>query len=245
MMVSIIIVNYNTYHLTKKCIESIYAQTHNCSFQVILVDNASTECDPNIFKKEFPDIDLVINQTNKGFAGGNNDGITKAKGDYILLLNSDTELVNDAISIAVQTMESNLKIGILTGRLIYPDGRTQGVAGSFPSLKNEMMELLRLSKFESAEKKSGRLKGDLWDYTKPTATDWVWGTFFMFNKNMLNLFPDKKLHEDFFMYFEDVLWCYHVHKHTDLLVYYSPEPLIIHHLAGSNMNNMDSIYRTK
>lgn len=246
MMVSIIIVNYNTYHLTKKCIESVYAKTRNCLFEVILVDNASTECDPYIFKKDFPEIALIVNTTNKGFAGGNNTGIEQAKGEYMLLLNSDTELVNDAVSIALAAMLQNSTIGVLTGKLIYPDGRTQGVAGSFPSLKNELMELFRFSKFESFKKKAIRLKGDLWDYNTPTKTDWVWGTFFMFNKKLLEVFPDQKLHEDFFMYFEDVLWCYHVKKHTNLSVCYLPEPVIIHHLSGSSKNNDPvAVYRTK
>lgn len=245
-MVSIIIVNYNTYQLTKKCIESVYAKTKNCLFELILVDNASTECDPYIFKSEFPEVELIVNANNKGFAGGNNTGIGKANGDYILLLNSDTELVNDAVSIAMEAMINDQTIGVLTGKLIYPDGRTQAVAGSFPSLKNECMELLRVSKFESSKKKSIRLKGDLWDYNTATTTDWVWGTFFMFNKKLLSVFPDQKLHEDFFMYFEDVLWCYHVHTHTDLSICYIPEPLIIHHLSGSSMKeNPVAIYRTK
>jgi len=245
-MVSIIIINYNTYHLTTKCIESIYSKTKNCKYEIILVDNASSECDPHLFLKKFPEINLIISSTNTGFAGGNNLGIAVAMGDYILLLNSDTELVNDAISIALQKIQDDSNIGVLTAQLIYPDGRSQAVAGRFPSLKKELFEFLRIYKFESKQKKVERMHGDLWDYSKPVETDWVWGTFFMFNKKILKDFPNNKLHEDFFMYFEDVLWCYHIQRHTSLSINYIPEPIIIHHLSGSSMN-VDSIdiYRTK
>ena len=233
--VSIIVVNYNTRDLTVACIHSIIDKTHGCSYEIILVDNASTEYAASIFKQEFPEIHLVENEINSGFAIGNNIGIAKAKGTYILLLNSDTELVNDAVSIALVEMQRDSRIGALSARLIYPDGRAQPVAGRFPSLKNELYELLRVYKFESENRKKLRLHGDLWDYTKSTETDWLWGAFLLMPASVIKQFPNQKLHEDFFMYFEDVLWCYFI-KHTlKLKVVYCPEPIAIHHIGGSSL----------
>src|SRR4051794_40929468 len=100
MEVSVIIINYNTFSLTCKCIESIINKTSGIEFEIILVDNASTECDPDLFKKKFPFITLIKNKENSGFSRGNNTGIHSAKYEYILLLNSDTELVNNALFLA-------------------------------------------------------------------------------------------------------------------------------------------------
>ena len=82
--VSIIIINYNTFQLTSNCIASIYQQCKGLSFEIILVDNASIECKPLIFKEKFPDIILIESAENVGFSKGNNLGIEVAKGEYIL-----------------------------------------------------------------------------------------------------------------------------------------------------------------
>lgn len=235
ILVSVIIVNYNTYELTSNCIRSVYENTKDVALEIILVDNKSTECDAEIFIKEFPHIHLVKNSTNAGFAGGNNAGVSKARGEYILLLNSDTELINNAISIAYKKIKSDSSIGALSGQLRYPDGRVQPVTGRFPALRDECYELFRLTKFETKQHKMHRLQGDLWDYSLSVETDWVWGAFFLFPKRILQSFPGQQLHEDFFMYYEDVLWCYHIKKKLGMKVVYDSEPLILHHLSGSSV----------
>src|SRR4051812_12404319 len=101
MQVSIIIVNYNTFELTSDCIRSVIAFTIGLEYEIILVDNASTECAPEEFLKEFPAVQLVKSETNGGFAYGNNLGIQHASGTRILLLNSDTALTEDSISKSV------------------------------------------------------------------------------------------------------------------------------------------------
>jgi len=234
--VSVIVVNYNTRTFTENCIRLVIERTKNVTYEIIIVDNNSTLFNPQIFVEQFPSVRLIKNSCNAGFAAGNNAGILHAEGNYMLLLNSDTELVNDAISIAFSKMESDKTIGALTGKLIYPDGRIQGAICSFPSLKNQFIELFRLGTFEKKAAKAVRLKGDLWDYANATDGDWIWGTFFMFKKDLLQIFPEKKLHEDFFMYYEDVLWCYHIKKNAHLRIHYFPEPVIIHHLSGSSIN---------
>lgn len=235
-MVSVIIVNYNTRQLTTSCIRSVYEKTIGVSFEIILVDNNSTECDAAVFQEQFPGIKLIKSDRNLGFAGGNNAGISQAAGEYILLLNSDTELVNDAITISVEIMDQDREIGVLSAQLIYPDGSPQPVTGRFPSLKNEVLEFLRMYKFESAAHKKNRLQGDLWDYSIPVETDWVWGAFFLIPKPLLEKFPGKKLHDDFFMYFEDVQWCWYIKQQLHKKIVYAPQPVVLHHLSGSSEN---------
>src|ERR1700756_1714891 len=98
MDVSIIIVNYNTFDLTCKCISTVIQCTKGIFYEIILVDNASVECDADLFLQKFPTIRLIKSTTNLGFTGGNNLGIENSGGKYILLLNSDTELTEDSIS---------------------------------------------------------------------------------------------------------------------------------------------------
>lgn len=234
--VSIIIINFNTKDLTIACIESILKNENILKFEIIIVDNASTECDACVFKDMFPQIKLIKNSTNSGFAKGNNIGISIATGQYILLLNSDTLLKNNAISLSKKIIESNNKIGVICGMLIGFDNMIQASAGKFPSLKTELYELCRLTKFLSHETKVNLFAGEWADYTKTFECDWVSGAFFFFPKKILSQFPNGKLHEDFFMYFEDVQWCYYIKHKLNLKVIYSPLPKIMHLNGGSDKN---------
>jgi GT2 family glycosyltransferase len=96
MELSVIIINYNTFRLTSNCIRSLREKLTGVEYEIILIDNASTECDPELFSEKFPFIRLIKSKENTGFTGGNNLGVAAAQGKYLLLLNSDTELINNA-----------------------------------------------------------------------------------------------------------------------------------------------------
>jgi len=230
--ISIIIVNYNTLKLTSQCIQSIVEKTSHLDYEIILVDNASTECNPEIFLEKFPQIKLIKSDTNAGFAKGNNLGLEFAKGEFLLFLNSDTELTDNSIYIAYQRIKKDPQIGVLSSKLIYPDGRMQYVSGRFPSLKTELKELFRLTKYASAMEWSELYLGDRFDHLTEKEVDWVWGAFFMTKRSIIDQLPNKKLHDDFFMYQEDVQWCYAIKNLRYKIIYY-PEAVVIHHLSGS------------
>src|SRR5580658_1229872 len=125
MFVSVIIVNYNTFQITCDCIESTIKQTKVVPYEIILVDNASPNDNPDEFLIKFPAITLIKSKENGGFAKGNNLGIAAATGDIILLLNSDTLLTEDSISAAAIKLQSMPGTGALSVRLVYPDGKFQ------------------------------------------------------------------------------------------------------------------------
>lgn len=232
MDVSVIIINYNTQKLTSQCLDSIYKQTTGLDFEVILVDNASTECDADVFKAAFPSIKLIKSPTNTGFAGGNNLGLEVATGQYILLLNSDTELVNNAILEAWQIMRQDLGLGVLSGQLVYPDGRMQYPAGHFPSIWMELGMLFRVFDRLPRRITNKWYLSDRWDHTQPIEADWVWGAFFMMPRYVVRQLPKGKLPDDFFMYVEDMQWCFYI-RQLGFTVKYSPLPKCIHHIGGS------------
>lgn len=149
MDVSVVIVNYNTYNLIVDCIKSVYQHTNGISFEIILVDNASREFPADDFKHQFPEAKLILSDKNLGFAGGNNLGIAQATGKYILLLNSDTYLKENSLLVTYRYMEEHPEAGVVSARLIYPNGKHQSVAQRFPSVKYQLAELLRLQKFMS------------------------------------------------------------------------------------------------
>jgi len=232
MQLSIIIINYNTFSLTSKCIASIHEKLTAVEYEIVLVDNASVECDPYLFKKQFPDIKLIVSETNTGFAGGNNLGIAHATGDYLLLLNSDTELINNAPKICLDHLLENKGTGMVTCQLIYPDGTIQFNCRRFRTIRWELLEIFPLYKFLPVEKRASLMLHKYFDHQTFANCDWVWGAFMLFPKNIIHQLPQKKLSEDFFMYCEDVLWCWEI-KQLGYQVHFLPEAKVMHVHKGS------------
>ena len=234
--VSIIIVNYNQIGLTAECIKSIYEKTDKTDFEIIVVDNASPEGDPEILLKSFPEIKLIKSVENLGFAGGNNLGVKHASGDFILLLNNDTVLENDAISICRNFLDSHPECAVVASKILnYEDDGIQHNCQRFPSATYNLIELFRLQKLMSEKKKGEVLLGSFFSHDHPVYPDWVWGTFFMFRRSLLKQFKNEQLPDDFFMYFEDMQWCLEI-NHMGYKIGFEPAAVIRHRKGGSEGN---------
>ncbi len=236
-MVSIIIINYNTFQLTCNCIASVLQHTKAIDFEIILVDNASTECDPQKFKEQFPGIHLIESKQNTGFAGGNNLGIKQAKGEIILLLNSDTYLTEDAISFCASQFSKHDNAGVVGCKMIYPDGGLQYTARKFRTLQWELLDLFRpVLQLMSYKKRAQLMLGRYFKADFDTECDWLNGAFFMFSKKLLTQMPDQKLDDRFFMYGEDHLWCMQIKKMGLRNLFFSGTQ-IVHINSGSTDKN--------
>jgi GT2 family glycosyltransferase len=229
--VSVIIVNYNTFEITSNCIKSVIENT-SVSYEIILVDNASTEKDPDLLKEFFPQITLIKSTKNIGFAKGNNLGIAVSKGTYILLLNSDTILINKAIDLSVDRIKQNGKIGALSCRLENTDGSPQGASNEFVTIRKNIIRTFRLQKVLPA------YQFKKLDLEVEHETDWIWGTFFLFPSYILKHLPQNKLPDDFFMYGEDKQWCYRFKKLGYSIIYYPTAK--IQHLIGASSSNKEN-----
>jgi len=238
--ISIIIINYNTFQLTCSCIESIYRLTTGVTFEVILVDNASTEIDASNFLKLFPQIKLAKSPLNKGFAGGNNLGIELATADYILLLNSDTILVNNVPFVLKQFIENHPRLAAVSGRLEYPNGRAQHNCQRFPSIRYKLFELLRLQKVFPKSFGGKVLMGAFFDHNSIAFPDWIWGTCFMFPRQLLMQLPNGKLADDFFMYGEDIQWCLEFRK-RGYRIGFQPDARIVHLMGMSGAKKEEMV----
>jgi GT2 family glycosyltransferase len=243
MQLSIIIINYNTFELTCKCIQSVYNKLTGVNYEIILIDNASTACNADDFKTKFPNINLIKSATNTGFTGGNNLGVAVAKGEYLLLLNSDTELINNAPKICYDYIVANPKVGMVTCQLTYPDGRLQHNCRRFRTISWELLEILPFYKLLPKSKRENLMLHHYFDNNRIMNCDWVWGTFMLFPKSIINKLPEKKLSTDFFMYCEDVLWCWDF-KQLGYQIHFLPQAKVMHVHKGS-VKTKQQLYATK
>lgn len=146
MDVSIIIVNYNTKDLIKDCLDSVFQYTKDLDFEVIISDNGSTDGSVELIKNLFPKVHLIENKENLGFGGANNKGLKFATGKYILYLNSDTVLLNNAVKFFFDFFENHNqdgKLGAIGGYLLNQNGEEIHSGGQFPTYKNQEKYLFR------------------------------------------------------------------------------------------------------
>ncbi len=239
---SIIIVNYNTKKLIKDCLQSIINKTKGIDYEIIVVDNASQDGSVEWLTKQvgkYSFIKLVKNKKNLGFAPANNQGIKKARGQYILLLNSDTIVKDNLLAEMVAWMEAHPKAGVVTAALINKDGSLQGTGGYFPNLFRvfawmfflENIPLVdRLIKpFHPMHPNSPFYKGEVF-FKKPHQRDWVTGAFFLMRKKVVE--EVGLMDEDYFMYVEEVDYCWRIKK-AGWQVWFLPQWKIVH-LGGAS-----------
>ncbi|QIB27576.1 glycosyltransferase family 2 protein [Caloranaerobacter azorensis] len=232
MDLSIIIVNYNTRELTRQTLQSIYKYNHNLDFEVIVVDNNSSDDSINMIKDEFPQVILIQNKENLGFSKANNIGINKSKGKYILLLNSDTIIQRDTLEIMVDFMETNKEVGAAGCKVVLPDGNLdKACKRSFPTPRNAFYNALKLDKLFPHNKRFGEYNLTYLNEDEMHEVDSLVGAFMMVRREVIE--EVGLLDENFFMYGEDIDWCYRIKKSGWKIVYY-PKTKIIHYKGGSS-----------
>lgn len=212
---SIIIVNYNGKHFLKECLESIKIHCSSLSYEVIIVDNLSTDGSQKLIKSTFPEVHLIENQSNDGFARGNNLGVRKAKGEVILLLNNDTILKDDLSEVVAEVKKE--EVGAATIQMQDSDEKYVPSFGKFPS----PLGLLKIA--STIDTRPDLISGK---FTKLVyAVDWISGSFLLVKKKDWNALGG--LDEDYFMYVEDVDFCKKIHNLNKPILFY-PEYSYIH-----------------
>jgi GT2 family glycosyltransferase len=179
---------------------------------------------------------LIESAVNGGFAYGNNLGIANAKGEYLLLLNSDTILFEDTIFKTVKFLQQDSDIGVLGCRMTYPDKKIQYTARRFRSISWELFDLFRFIPLSMPyPKRSAKMLGKYFRHEENIECDWVNGAFLLTSKDIIEQLPGRKLDDRFFMYGEDQLWCEQIKNLGYKIVFFS-ESTIIH--IGSASTNM-------
>lgn len=249
---SIIIVTWDIRDVLRDCLESLFHEDLGINYEVIQVDNGSKDGTVTMIEQDFPQITLIRNDENLGFPKANNQGIEVARGDYILLLNSDTIITDSTIFRHwITFMDENQDVGLSGCRLVFRDGNHQvGDAGYRPNLATLMAHNFFLNRlfpklfkglFISYRQSPGRIE-----------VDWICGADLMVRRNIIPV--TGTLDENIFIYAEDVEWGCRIRTHG-YKAYYLPDLELIHlqgattskypqKFSGMDLKNMRQIYKT-
>lgn len=236
MDTSIIIINYNTKELIKQCIESVYEKTYNINFEVIVVDNASTDGSQQMIKDFFPKVMLIESPENLGFGRANNLGSKYAKGRHLFLLNSDTILINNAVKILSEYLDCSIQVGCCGGNLLNRDRKSMLSFSRYiiPSIFDEVNQL-----FFRLPEKFLYGKNSFSNHTnKPMKVGYITGADLMIRKSLFDKL--NGFDSDFFMYYEECELQYRINK-MGFKIFSVPYAQIIHLDGKSFSNDIDKL----
>ena len=228
--VSIIIVSYNTRALLADCLASLPAGVGGLASETFVVDNGSQDGSPQMVRADFPDVRLIRNARNVGFAAANNQALRSANGRYVLLLNSDTRVHPGAIETMVHFMDAHREAGYCGPRLLNADASHQPSARRFPTLLSTAFTLLSLGHRFPHSPHTIDLHV-MYGQRRPFRADWLSGACLMVRRAALR--HVGPLDEGFFMYFEETDWCRTLAKHK-WQGWYVPSAQVTH-LGGASV----------
>jgi GT2 family glycosyltransferase len=217
---SIIIVSWNTREYLLPCLRSIFEKRQGTGWEIIIVDNGSQDGGRIEVKRAFPSVHIIENERNLGFAKAVNQGLQKASGRYVLLLNPDAQVKDGAIERFVSFMDSNSDVGVAGAQLLNSNGSKQNSIANFPSLGTELLNksLLRWlfpKKFPGKEA----------DYSEPVEVDSVIGACMAVRREAIE--QVGLLDEDYFLFLEETDWCYRMKK-AGWTIYHVPQAEVYH-----------------
>ena len=232
LVISIVIVSYNVREFLEQSLISIKNSLANISHEIFVVDNASSDNSPDLIKRKFPDIKLISNKSNIGFARANNQAIKLCSGQYICVINPDTIVQEDTFEKLIEFMDSAPDAGAVGCKILNPDGSLQlACRRSFPTPWIAFTKMVGLAKLFPKNKLFGRYNMTYLDPEKVAAVDAISGSFMLIKSAIL---PSVGLFdESFFMYGEDLDWCYRI-KRGGYNIYYVPFTQIIHFKGESS-----------
>lgn len=205
MLVSVIIVNYNTGALTQACIESLLAEKLPGGLEIIVVDNASSDESVSFLRADFPEVTVIANNTNVGLAAGVNKGIAAAKGSYYLVLNPDIVALPGAIKTLTDFMQDHKDVGLAGGQLLSPNGRIQFSCYRFYKPSTIVYRRTWLGRTPWGKKEIKRFLMKDFDHKATADVDWLMGSCLLLRAKAVE--EVGGMDERFFLYFEDVDWC--------------------------------------
>ena len=234
MDLSVVIVNYQTFELTRDTINSILKYSYPFTYEIIVVDNASGDDSLSRLKDYFKDnVKFIASKENNGFAAGNNQGLNVAKGRYVLLLNSDTIVWENTLENIYNYMENHPDVGACGCQVLLENGELdKACKRSFPNVKNSFFRLFHIPTNSSDD----NYNLDNLDDDETYEVDCLTGAFMFINKKALN--DVGFLDESFFMYGEDIDLCYRIKEAGYKIVYIGNSKIT--HLKGASSKKQKS-----
>ncbi len=220
-MISIIIVSWNTASFLENCLTSILANPPSSPFEVWVVDNASTDNSPRMVREKFPQVHLIENRENVGFARANNQAIQQCTGNYVLLLNPDTLVASGALQAMIDFLDQHPEAGAAGAKNLTPDGSLQISSHPRPTLSRELWRLLHLD----AISPYALYPSAMWETNQPQDVDVLGGACLLLKKEVLE--QVGFLDEDYFMYSEEIDLCYRIQR-AGWHLYWIPQAEVVH-----------------
>lgn len=233
-VLSIILVNWNTREILRNCLQSIYTYTLGLPFEVFVVDNGSSDGSAQMVQENYPQAILLANSDNKGFAAANNQALALARGDYVLLLNSDTYLIDNSLLKAVEFAKRHPEAGMIGCRVLNADGTLQPTCFQYPSLLNLFLQAFYFPKLFPRSRFFGRERMTWWKRDDIREVQVITGCFLLVRAEVIRQIGF--LDESFFMYGEETDWCYRARRAGWKLLF-TPEACIVHLGGASSRQN--------
>jgi len=230
---SIVIINWNTCNLLKDCINSISEETEGVSYEIIVVDNGSSDHSVEMVKENYSLVKIIANEANAGFTKANNQGFRISTGRFVLMLNSDTVIKDNALKKMLIFADENVSAGIVGCKLRYPNGDFQNSCFRFPDLSSIFLSGTFLPKLFPKNRILNKERYGMCEWSSVHSVDCVMGSCLLIRREVLAAVD--YLDENYFMYCEETDLCMKV-KRIGFKVLYYPDTYIIHIYGGSQKN---------
>ena len=232
MKLSVVIVNYNVKAFIQQALESILKATRDIETEIFVVDNHSVDGSVELIKDRFPDVKLIANSDNRGFAKANNQALKEATGDYVWLLNPDTLVQENTALTFIEEMEQHPDVGLMGCKILNNDGSLQlACRRSFPTPWVAFTKLTGLATFFPSSKLFGRYNLTYLDPDESYAVEAISGSCMFMRRSAMEAVG--LLDEIFFMFGEDLDWCFRFQQ-SNWTVYYTAKTSIVHYKGESS-----------
>ncbi|MDI6802587.1 MAG: glycosyltransferase [Bacteroidota bacterium] len=240
MQLSVIIVNYNVRSFLENALLSIQKAMRNIEGEIFVVDNASDDGSVELIQAKFPYVKLIVNQTNLGFAAANNIALSQSSGKYILLINPDTIVQEDTLTSLIEYLENNPQIGLAGCKILNPDGSLQlACRRSIPTPWSAFTKVSGLSALFPNTKLFGKYNLTYLNPNETYEVEAVSGSFMFLRRDVYE--QVGKLDESYFMYGEDLDWCYRIFKAGWKVLYYHKTQIIHYKGESTKQSSLDDI----
>ncbi len=226
---SIVIVSYNTRDMLRDCLNALPAGCEGLTVEVFVVDNNSPDGSIEMVQREFPDVLCIANRDNAGFTKANNQALKLAQGEIVVILNPDTETEPRSMTTLVNFLREHPDTGAVGPKLLNTDGSLQHNGRRFPTPYREFLGHSGIANWNRA-KFDNEMEYGREDFDVLAEVDQVSGACMMVTKRVMD--EVGMLSEDFYMYYEEVEWCWRI-RQAGYKVYYVPESRVVHHWMGS------------